>query len=131
MEKAALIRDISGTRLLLERFPCEVVERIRQLRNTTPLRDRGGAGLPWKLARTLMQVRQLVNRKLNVTQDRSQQTWTDCLSGMYGNCRCPAVRMPEKDVTPAGPVHGKARSFEGADQFSSLEAWKARHTETC
>jgi hypothetical protein len=34
-------------------------------------------------------------------------------------------------VTPAAPDHGEACSFKGADEFSSLEAWKACHTETC
>ena len=79
----------------------------------------------------LQPARQLVNRKLDIAQDRSQQTWTNRLSGMYGNSSCSAVRMPKKDMTSAGSVHGQARSFEGADQFSSLEAWKARHTVTC
>jgi hypothetical protein len=34
-------------------------------------------------------------------------------------------------MTTAGSVHSKARAFEGADQFSSLKPWKARHTVTC
>jgi hypothetical protein len=34
-------------------------------------------------------------------------------------------------VTPAGSIHDKACSFEGADEFFSLEAREARHTETC
>ena len=79
----------------------------------------------------LKQVRQLVNRKLNITQDCPQQTRTNRLTGMYGNSSCPAVRVTEKDVTPAGPVHGETCSFKGADEFFSLEAWKARRTETC
>ena len=50
---------------------------------------------------------------------------------MNRNCGGPAVGVPEKDVTAAGAVHSEACSFEGADEFSSLEAWKACHTETC
>ena len=78
-----------------------------------------------------MQVRQFVGRQLNIAQDRTQQARTNRLTGMYGNCGGPAVGVPEKDVTPAAPAHSEACSFEGADEFFSLEAWKARHTETC
>jgi len=77
-----------------------VVQRIRQLRNATSLRDRGGAWLPWKWARALMQVRQFVDRQLNIAQDRTQQTRTNRLTGMNGNCGGPAVGVPEKDVAP-------------------------------
>ncbi len=79
----------------------------------------------------LQQVRELADGQLHIAEDRTQQPGTDRLTGMYGNCGGPAVGVPEKDMTPAGPVHGKARSFEGANEFFSLEAWKARHTETC
>jgi len=84
-----------------------------------------------RAAGDLKQVRQRVDRQLNIAQDRAQQTRTNRFTGMHGNCSRPTVGVPEKDVTPAGPLHDEACSFEGADEFFSLEAWKARHTETC
>ena len=79
----------------------------------------------------LMQVSQFVDRQLNIAQDRTQQTRTNRLTGMYGNCGGPAVGVSEKDMTSAAPVHSEACSFEGADKFFTLEAWKACHTDTC
>ena len=84
-----------------------------------------------KLAYALKQVRQLADRQLDIAQNRTQQARTNRLTGMHGNCGGSAVRMLEKDVTPAGLIYGKACSFEGADEFFPFEAWKARHTETC
>ena len=79
----------------------------------------------------LRQFLQLVDRQFHVAQDCSQQTRANGFAGMDGNGNGPAIRMFEEEMTSAGSVHGKARSFEGADQFSSLEAWKARPTVTC
>jgi hypothetical protein len=104
-----------GCSLLLQRLAGEVVQRIRQLRHATPLRDRGGAGLPWMQVRTLKKVRKFVDRQLNIAQDRTQQTRTNRLTGMNGNCGGPAVGVPEKDVTAAGAVHSEACSFEGPE----------------
>ena len=109
------VRARPSAALLLQRLAGEVVQRIRQLRNATSFRDRGGAWLPWKWARALMQVRQFVDRQLNIAQDRTQQTRTNRLTGMNGNCGGPAVRVSEKDVTPAGPVPSEASSFEGPE----------------
>jgi hypothetical protein len=78
-----------------------------------------------------MEVRQFVDRQLNIAQDRTQQTGTNRLTGMNGNSGGPAVGVPEKGVTPAAPGHSEACSFEGADEFFSLEAREACHTETC
>jgi len=57
-----------GCSLLLQRLAGEVVQRIRQLRHATPLRDRGGAGLPWMQVRTLKKVRKFVDRQLNIAR---------------------------------------------------------------
>jgi hypothetical protein len=84
-----------------------------------------------RAAGDLKQIRELVDRKLDIAQDGTQQTRTDRFTGMHRNCSGSAVGVSEKDVTPAGSVHGEACSFEGTDEFFSLEARKARHTETC
>ena len=50
---------------------------------------------------------------------------------MDGDGSGPAVWMFEEVMTSTGSVHNKARTFESADQFSSRNPWKSRHTVIC
>jgi len=59
----------------------------------------------------LQQVRQFIDRKLNIAQDRTQQARTNSLTGMYRNCGGSAVRVSEERVTSAGAVHREACSL--------------------
>lgn len=82
-------------------------------------------------ADTLATAKEVINRQVDVTQNRAKETRPNRLTGMHWYRRYSSISMPKTQVASPRPHNLKSDLFEETHQFLAPQAGKAAHTDIC
>jgi hypothetical protein len=79
----------------------------------------------------LKEIDQFVYGHFDVAQYGAQQARAQRFAGVYRDCGRSAIRVFQKNMAAARPIHNEAAFFESTNYLSSLGTGEPSHTEIC